>query len=159
MSETMELTRDTLETIGGYVKENLSTWMREASIPQQTDPVLLERMIRVEEELKAQRELMKRGFDQVDKRFEQVDKRFEQVDKRFEEVNSRFEQVDKRFEEMRADMNSRFEQVDKRFEETRADINTRFDQARSHMNQWMTFMSIVLLALTAVVSLGIFFAG
>jgi len=98
----MELSRDTLETIGGYVRQNLSTWMREAAIAPQTDPVLLERMVRVEEELKAQRELMKQGFDQMD---------------------------------------------------------NRFDQAHSHTNRWMTFMSIVLLALTAVVSFGIFFAG
>ena len=45
---------------------------------------LSERIIRVEEELKAQRELMKQGFDQMEKRFEQIDKRFEQVDKRFD---------------------------------------------------------------------------
>jgi predicted nuclease with TOPRIM domain len=61
---------------------------------------LRERTIRVEEELKHQRELMSDGFKQMDKRFEQVDKRFEQVDKRFEQVDKRFEQVDKRFEDM-----------------------------------------------------------
>ena len=53
----------------------------------------------------------------------------------------------------------RFEQVDKRFEETRADMNARFDQAHSHTNHWMTFMSIVLLALTAAVSLGYLLRG
>ena len=46
---------------------------------------LRERIIRVEEELKHQRELMIEGFKQMEKRFEQVDKRFEQVDKRFEQ--------------------------------------------------------------------------
>ena len=61
---------------------------------------LRERTIRVEEELKHQRELMSDGFKQMDKRFEQMDKRFEQVDKRFEQVDKRFEQVDKRFEDM-----------------------------------------------------------
>ena len=39
---------------------------------------LRERIIRVEEELKHQRELMIEGFKQMEKRFEQVDKRFEQ---------------------------------------------------------------------------------
>lgn len=72
MSETMELSRDTLEAIGGYVKQNLTTWMREVAPPSQTDPVLLERIVRVEEELKAQRQLMKQGFEQTDKRFEQA---------------------------------------------------------------------------------------
>ena len=52
---------------------------------------LRERIVRVEEELKHQRELMLEGFKQMEKRFEQVDKRFEQVDKRFEQIDKRFE--------------------------------------------------------------------
>ena len=63
---------------------------------------LRERIVRVEEELKHQRELMLAGFKQMEKRFEQVDKRFEQVDKRFEQIEKRFEQIDKRFEIMTA---------------------------------------------------------
>jgi len=39
-------------------------------------------MVRVEEELKHQRELMRQGFEQVEKRFEQVDKRFDEMLKR-----------------------------------------------------------------------------
>ncbi len=58
---------------------------------------LRERMLRVEEVLKHQRELMIEGFKQMDKRFEfmqaQMDKRFEQVDRRFEQVDKRFDQV------------------------------------------------------------------
>jgi len=83
---------------------------------------ILERIIRIEEEIKSHRMLteslvhqMDKRFEQVDKRFEQVDKRFEQVDKRFEEVDKRFEQVDKRFEQLIHQMDKRFEQVDKRF--------------------------------------------
>lgn len=56
---------------------------------------LRERAIRVEEELKHQRELMLTGFAQMEKRFEQVNKRFEQMR---EESNKRFEQIDKQFE-------------------------------------------------------------
>lgn len=58
------------------------------------DVELRERALRVEVELKAQREIisqnceaMRIGFEQVDKRFEQVDKRFEQVDKRLDDMN------------------------------------------------------------------------
>jgi len=72
-----------------------------------------ERIVRVEEELKHQRELMLEGFKQMEKRFEQMEKRFEQIDKRFEQMEKRFEQIDKRFE-----------QVDKRFEA----ITTRIDR-------------------------------
>lgn len=56
------------------------------------DLELCERLVRVEEELKHQRELMFEGFKQMEKRFEQIDKRFEQVDKRFEEMLKRHDQ-------------------------------------------------------------------
>jgi len=52
---------------------------------------LRERIVRVEEELKHQRELMLEGFKQMEKRFEQVEKRFEQIEKRFEQIDKRFE--------------------------------------------------------------------
>ena len=55
---------------------------------------LLERIIRVEEELKHQRETIQVLIKQMGKRFEQVDKRFEQMqhnmDKRFEQVEQTF---------------------------------------------------------------------
>ena len=95
---------------------------------------ILERIIRVEEELKAQRELflerfiaIDKRFETVDKRFEAVDKRFEAVDKRFEAIDRRFEAVDKRFEELIGYMNKRFEAVDKRFEELIGYMNKRFE--------------------------------
>ncbi|MFW5843603.1 MAG: hypothetical protein ACOCW6_06730, partial [Spirochaetota bacterium] len=81
MSEIVELSQEALETIGTYVRKNLPSWMEEVH-PQSIiarDFHLTERMVRVEEELKTQRELMRRGFEQVEKRFEQVEKRFEQV--------------------------------------------------------------------------------
>lgn len=52
---------------------------------------LRERTIRVEEELKHQRELMGEGFKQMEKRFEQVDKRFEQIDKHLESLAHRLD--------------------------------------------------------------------
>jgi len=51
---------------------------------------LRERTIRVEEELKHQRELMLEGFKQMEKRFEQMQMRLE-MDKRFEQVDKRFD--------------------------------------------------------------------
>jgi hypothetical protein len=86
-----------------YIKQHLGEWLAEQSLgkpPAVYEIELRERMVRVEDELRHQRELMRQGFEQMDKRFEQVDKRFEQVDKRFEQVDKRFEQVDKRFDEM-----------------------------------------------------------
>ncbi|MGD9299913.1 MAG: hypothetical protein PVG09_09420 [Thiohalocapsa sp.] len=86
-----------------FIKAHLGEWLAEQSLgkpPAVYELELRERMVRVEEELKHQRELMRQGFEQVDKRFEQVDKRLEQIDKRFEQVDKRFERIDKRFDAM-----------------------------------------------------------
>ena len=48
-----------------------------------SDRELLERMVRVEEELKHQRELLQQNQELLKSFMQQVDKRFEQVDKRF----------------------------------------------------------------------------
>ncbi len=98
-----------------------------------------ERIIRVEEELKNQRELMIAGFKRMDERFEQVEKRFEQTDKRIEqlqeEMNRRFEQVDKRIEQLQEEMNRRFEQTDKRIEQLQEEMNRRFEQVDKRFEQ------------------------
>ncbi|MCC7277591.1 MAG: hypothetical protein IT487_04645 [Chromatiaceae bacterium] len=75
-----------------FIKKNLGIWLAEQSLgkpPVVYEIELRERMVRVEEELKHQRELMRQGFEMMEKRFEQVDKRFEQVDKRFDEMLGR----------------------------------------------------------------------
>lgn len=97
------------------IKHHLTDWMDSKLLQSQwvPGPELLERSVRVEEELKHQRLLMRESFEQFEKRFELIEKRFEQVDKRFEQVDKRFEQVDRRFEQV----DKRFEQVDKRFEQ------------------------------------------
>ena len=120
METTKEIDK---ELIRKLIKEELEAFtvrkdkeLREFSI--------LERIIRVEEELKAQRELFLERFIAIDKRFEAVDKRFEAVDKRFEALDKRFEAINKRFEDLIGYMNKRFEAVDKRFD----DMNKRFIQ-------------------------------
>jgi ABC-type phosphate transport system auxiliary subunit len=112
----MPLAQNDYDAIGEYVRRNLGAWLQEQSLskpPHVYEIELRERMVRVEEELKNQRDLMKQGFDLMDKRFEEMNKRFEEMR---EDMNMRFQQVDRRFEEMREDMNARFQQVDKRFE-------------------------------------------
>ena len=77
-----------------FIKQHLGEWLAEQSLgkpPAVYEIELRERMVRVEEELKHQRELMRQGFVQMDKRFEQIEKRFEQVDKRFEQMDKRFD--------------------------------------------------------------------
>jgi chaperonin cofactor prefoldin len=121
-----------------FIKHHIGEWLTEQTLgkpPAVYEIELRERMIRVEEELKNQRDLILQIVHQMDMRFAQVDKHFEQLDKRFdliekridgqrEDMNRHFELIEKRFEQV----DKRFEQVDKRFEDLRSDMNHRFDQ-------------------------------
>ena len=136
----MSLVQDDIDNIEALVRKLVTDMTRRARSFHDYDEIeLRERAIRVEEELKHQRELMMEGFKQMEKRFEQVDKRFEQMqletNKRFEqmqfEMNKRFEQVDKRLEQV----DKRFEQVDKRFEQIQLETNKRFEQMQLEMNK------------------------
>ncbi len=91
----MTLTQEDID----FIKANMADWLAEQSLgkpPAVYEIELRERMVRVEEELKHQRELMREGFARMDERFVQVDKRFEQVDKRFEQVDGRFDEMIRR---------------------------------------------------------------
>lgn len=89
-----------------FIKDHLAEWLAEQSLgkpPAVYEVELRERMVRVEEDLKRQRDRieglsvqMDSRFDQLEQRFEQ---RFEQMDKRFEQVDRRFEQLDKRLDD------------------------------------------------------------
>ncbi|CCE22672.1 hypothetical protein [Methylotuvimicrobium alcaliphilum] len=93
----MALAQDDIDHIQWLIKKAISeaSEISNANVRYELD--LRERTIRVEEELKHQRELMIESFKQVEKRFEQVDKRFEQVHKRFEAIQT---SMDKRFDEL-----------------------------------------------------------
>ena len=142
MSGAMELTEDTLKTIGSYVKGNLAEWMREVTAASMTDPQLLERMVRVEEAIERQ-------HSEFVSRFEQIDKRFEEQRQTF---NARFEQVDKRFEEMRQDFNARFEQVDKRFEQ----VDKRFEDLSKNQTRQTAIFSTLLGLVMVLIAYGTF---
>ena len=97
MAELMTLRDEDVGRIGEYVKP----WLRELvdeMVPRQevggAGTQLLERMVRVEEELKAQRTLMDERFGFMARRledmFEYMNTRFEAVDKRFEDTDARF---------------------------------------------------------------------
>ena len=113
-----------------FIKRHLGEWLAEQSLgkpPAVYEIELRERMVRVEEELRHQRDLMREGFAQMDKRFEamqtnmdkrfeamqtSMDQRFEQIDKRFEQVDKRFEQIDKRFEGVQQDIRNLQQRMD-----------------------------------------------
>ena len=87
--QAMTLREEDIQRVGEYIKP----WIRELVdrvMPRPAavgiDAQLLERMVRVEEELKAQRELM-------DERFEVTKERFEAVDRRFDDVRESFKRT------------------------------------------------------------------
>ena len=156
--------------IGDYVKP----WLRELidrMVPRAetvgVGSALLERMVRVEDELKAQRELMDERFGFMEQRFVAVDNRFEAVDKRFEDliahlerrfdaVDKRFEASDKRFEDLIAHTDKRFEANDKRFEDLIVHTDKRFDTVDKRFNTltWMIGVGfVVVTSLTTVFAL------
>ena len=153
METTKEIDKELIRKV---VKEELETF----TIKQEKelrDFSLLERIVRVEDELKAQRDLfmqmfkaMENRFTDVNKRFEAVDNRFEAMDKRFkdlitymdkrfDDVNKRFESMDKRFD----DVNKRFESMDKRFEA----IDRRFVQLTWFIGFMTAFISTLITVL------------
>jgi len=77
-----------------FIKTHLGEWVAEQSLgkpPAVYEIELRERMVRVEEELRHQRELMREGFAQMEKRFEQVDKRFESVQQDIRNLQQRMD--------------------------------------------------------------------
>lgn len=152
MGDPVMLRDEDVGRIGEYVKP----WLRELVdqvVPRLefagVGPQLLERMVRVEEELKSQRELMDERFGFMKQRFEAVDRRFEAADQRFKDLIShmdrRFEAVDKRFEAE----DKRFEVVDKRFEDLTDQMNRRFSTLT-----WMIGVGfVVITSLTTVFAL------
>jgi len=120
----MALAQEDLQQIQQLIEQSMAARPEAAFANVRYELDIRERIVRVEEELKHQRELMLQSFEISNKRFEEMrtdmnkrfeemridmNKRFEQVDKRFEQVEKRLEQVDKRFEQI----DKRFEQIDK----------------------------------------------
>jgi hypothetical protein len=97
----MALMEEDFDRLGEYVRNNMAEWLADQSLsapPLVYEIELRERIVRVEEELKHQRELMKQGFALMEKRFEQMDRRFEQIDRRSEQADDRFGALTKRID-------------------------------------------------------------
>ncbi len=121
------------EHIENHIKSNIGSWIGDIPFSKSqyfNEIELIERMVRVEEELKNQRELILIGFEQSNKRFEDMQK---YMDKRFEQVDKRFEQVDKRFEDMQKYMDKRFE-----------DVNTKFKMMFTFMTLGFTILATMM---------------
>jgi len=125
-----------IRIIKPLIAEQLSAFIREHELKAK-EISLIERIIRVEEELKAQREIIASLQREMNARFEAMDKRFEALQR----------EMDKRFEALQREMDKRFEAVDKRFEA----MDKRFESLEKRLSflQWLmaggfTFVSILI---------------
>ncbi len=114
---------------------------------------LMERMIRVEEELKSLREMSEKRFEALQR---ELNTRFEAINDRFKAVNDRFEAMDTRFEALQRELNTRFEAINDRFEA----VNDRFEaidkrfeamDKRFTMIQWMIGLLVGIPAITITI--------
>ena len=101
---------------------------------------LIERIVRVEEALLAQSEVIKALQREMDKRFEAMERRFEGVVKRFYAVDKRFEAMDARFEALQREMDKRFEAMDKRFDS----LERRFSFMQWLMAGGFSFLALLI---------------
>ena len=149
----MTLREEDVRRLGEYVKP----WIREmfdeaARERSRTDDAnLLNRAIRVEEELRSQRELMDVRFDGL---MREMDQRFvaqrQEMDQRFA---AQRQEMDQRFVAQRRDMMQRFDAQDARHESLQREMNLRFDQTSAQIRRTDVFVAIGFTIVTVAVTL------
>ncbi len=132
------------------VRETLEEFVR-ANEARAREISLLERIVRVEEGLKALMEIQQAHFQASEKRFAALQR---EMDARFEAMGKRFEAIDKRFEALMREMNARFEalqrEMDKRFEA----VDKRFEAVEKRLSfmQWALGVGFTLTNVLIVLS-------
>ena len=129
----MPLGEPELQRIGDYVRGHLYRWLSDVAPQVIVGPQFLERLVRVEEELKNLRETMEIRFQAVDRRFEAQQA----------VMKAGFDAMDKRFEAQQAVMKAGFDAMDKRL----SAVDKRFDaqQASMKVQQWIVIVGFVIL--------------
>ena len=84
----MALAKEDVEQIQEMISAAISADVTSGTLPTNVrfELELRERIVRVEEELKHQRQLMIQGFEQMEKRFEAMDNRFEIITQRLDRL-------------------------------------------------------------------------
>jgi len=130
----MAIAKEDLDQIKHHFAEWANEWASDtqfSTVPGRFGTDMLERMVRVEESLTHQMELIKQIIQETQQRFELVDKRFELMEKRFEQIDGRLLQIDRHFEQM----DRRFEQMDRRVEQ----IDRRFEELTQRMDRFVVW--------------------
>ncbi len=113
-----------LQIVKAHIGEVLEEYVKERELKLR-EISLIERLIRVEEELKALRELETQRFEALQK---EIDTRFEAL---YKEIDTRFEAMNSRFEALQKEIHTRFEAMNSRFEALQKEIDTRFEAMNS----------------------------
>ena len=116
-----------LERIGNYVQDHLPEWMdgerSPGSGPREARDESRERLIRLEEAISRQGDLIEKMLHQMDMRFEQTNRRIDDMNRL---MDMRIEQVNRRIDELTLQMNIRFEQMEDRIERVDKRISRMF---------------------------------
>ncbi|MEE8441788.1 MAG: hypothetical protein V3S41_08715 [Spirochaetia bacterium] len=141
-----------LNLIGEYVQSHLTGWMEHLGVRAPQDPVtntqLLERVFRVEEELKAGREVMIARFEASDRRFESIDLRIGDLIKTVDECfRSAAKATDDRFADLIKTMDDRFNSLTKTMDDRFTSLDDRFAGINRHIGvvKWFVISSFVVL--------------
>ena len=129
---TIAIGESELQRIGDYVRGHLFAWLNDMAPQVIVGPQLLERTVRIEEELKSLRETMETRFA-AQQALTEERKRFEAQQ---ETMKADFAAADKRFEAQQAMMKASFAAADKRFDSQQAIIKTQ---------QWIVIAGFVVL--------------
>ncbi len=149
----MPLVAEDIEQVKSIVLETFqehSSQLSPTLSPSESDRKwdLLERIVRVEEELKYLREDMKRLREEMKQLREDMDKRFTELR---EDMDRRFTEVNNRFAEVREDMDRRFTEVNRRFAEVREDIQRNFKFTVWVISGWGT-LTVTLISLFSLLA-------
>lgn len=116
-----------LERIGNYVQDHLPEWMdgerSPGSGPREARDESRERLIRLEEAISRQGDLIEKMLHQMDMRFEQTNRRIDDMNRL---MDMRIKQVNRRIDELTLQMNIRFEQMEDRIERVDKRISRMF---------------------------------
>ena len=141
-----------LNRIGEYVQSNLSGWMERLGVrapqDQVTNTQLLERVLRIEEELKAGREVMIAKFEASDRRFESIDLRIGDLIKTMDDrFRTAAKTSDDRFNSLIKTIDDRFRTAAKASDDRFAGLDDRFARINRHIGvvKWFVISSFVVL--------------
>ena len=152
------MTDQELERIGNYVQDHLPEWMdgerSPGGGPREARDEARERLIRLEEAISRQGDLIEKMLHQMDMRFEQTNRRIDDMNRL---MDMRIEQVNRRIDELAVQVNRRIDeltlQMNRRIDELTLQMNIRFEQMEDRIERVDKRISRMFTVLTTISSI------